>query len=97
MTPTISNTVFPACAGMILLVSIFCEVQMGVPRMRGDDPLRRPIRCPPKFVFPACAGMIPSEEVERAAHGGVPRMRGDDPSSNTPIFIKVRCSPHARG
>ena len=32
---------FPACAGMIRLVSTFDSKTTGVPRMRGDDPQAR--------------------------------------------------------
>ena len=89
--------VFPACAGMIPVVSTGVGGANGVPRMRGDDPPARKPAIMSVNVFPACAGMIPLMEVPASVVNSVPRMRGDDPTEITASAIGTVCSPHARG
>ena len=53
---------------------------LGEPRMRGDDPLKKSSTMLTQCVSPACAGMIPIIVVVEDINCSEPRMRGDDPN-----------------
>ena len=82
----VARPVFPAHAGMNRHVEHgLRDIVPGVPRTRGDEPLRNRSRSKGVAVFPAHAGM------NRAAGGswlgtGVPRTRGDEPIGWRPLF-----------
>ena len=56
---------------------LYCDLNMGVPRVCGDDPLVHGRTYDQLRVFPAYAGMIPNPKTtDRIARWCSPRMRG---------------------
>ena len=89
--------VFPANAGMILLLVVAFLALICVPRECGDDPSSSPASVLDPEVFPANAGMIPLDVSLPSIISSVPRECGDDPALFGMMVTAIWCSPRMRG
>ena len=72
-------SLFPACAGVILISYVNTFFIFTFPRMCGGDPNERHFNQIPQMLFPACAGVIPNQRQIEAESCAFPRMCGGDP------------------
>ena len=89
--------VFPARAGVILIVIFQIHKMAGIPRASGGDPNDWPCFRFLFWVFPARAGVILRLFEIITNWGCIPRASGGDPSSYKTSVIDGKYSPRERG
>src|SRR5690554_5967397 len=97
ITPTRSQAVFPAPAGMNQAIDAKIEAKGSVPRTCGDEPAGPLVDGACACVFPAPAGMNLYLALGDLVRRGVPRTCGDEPYASDWMNRKILCSPHLRG
>ncbi len=91
------HAVFPARAGMFLVLLSIGVRGAGFPRASGDVPCRQHGHHQPPMVFPARAGMFPELWRLRRVCVRFPRASGDVPVSGLSLAMMPRFSPRERG
>ena len=90
-------SLFPAYAGVILLVGVGISCFHAFPRIRGGDPLVVAALSMGFSLFPAYAGVILHLIVVKFNRNTFPRIRGGDPRVTKWNMPKSDFSPHTRG
>ena len=87
------QSLFPACAGVILGFGVRGFCLRAFPRVCGGDPLIREIEDEKAILFPACAGVILEHTTLRQAIKPFPRVCGGDPrraAERRPLMQKTQ-------